>query len=128
MVDDNHLIRKLLGLILESAGFEVVEAESGEDALAIASDGPPDLWLVDDAMPAMAGSELVRRARRSRDHRVSGAPMVGISARPGASSDLLAAGCDTFVPKPVDERRILAAIRRAMRTRRGRQAKRAPAA
>ena len=118
MVDDNHLIRRLLGLILEAAGLEVVEAESGEDALALAAEQPPDVWLVDEVMPGLTGSELVRRLRRSRDRRVCAAPMVGISGRAGAGGELLAAGCDAFVAKPVDERRVLAALARALRARR----------
>jgi CheY-like chemotaxis protein len=118
VVDDNHLIRRLLVMILEAAGFEGIEAESAEDALAHATGAPPDLWLVDEVMPGMTGSELVRRLRRSLDRRISCAPMVGISGRTGASSDLLAAGCDAFVAKPVDERRVIDALRRAVRARR----------
>lgn len=117
VVDDNHLIRRLLALILESAGYAPVEAESAEDALAIAVDTPPDAWIVDEVMPGLSGSELVRSLRHSRDARVSRAPIVGISGRAGASVDLLAAGCDAFVAKPIDERRVLAALRRAARLR-----------
>ncbi len=117
VVDDNHLIRRLLGLILEAGGHEAVEAESAEDALELARETPPDAWLVDEVMPGMSGSELVRVLRRSADQRLSAAPIVGISGRVGASSDLLRAGCDTFVPKPVDERRVLVALGRAVRGR-----------
>ena len=119
VVDDNHLIRRLLVMILEAAGLQGIEAESAEDALAFASATPPDLWLVDEVMPGMTGSELVRMLRRSLDRRLSGAPLVGISGRSGAANDLLAAGCDAFVPKPVEERHVLDALRRAVKARRG---------
>lgn len=119
IVDDNHLIRRLLALIVESAGFDAVEAESAEDALTLARAAPPDLWLVDEVMPSMRGSELVRELRRSRNRRLALAPMVGISGRAGAASDLLAAGCDAFVAKPVDERTVLDALRRAVAARHG---------
>ncbi len=128
VVDDNHLIRRLLVLMLEGAGFDTVEAESAEDAIAIAQETPPDLWLVDEVMPGMTGSELVRALRRSRDRRLSAAPVVGISGRAGAMSDLLGAGCDAFVAKPVDERRVVDALRRAARARRAAAPDRAPAA
>jgi CheY-like chemotaxis protein len=118
VVDDNHLIRRLLTLIIESAGYETVEAESAEDALALARETPPDLWVVDEVMPGLSGSELVRELRHSEDARVSAAPMVGISGRAGASVDLLGAGCDTFVAKPVDEKHVLSALARARRLRR----------
>lgn len=118
VVDDNHLIRRLLALILENAGLEAIEVECAEDALAQAAELKPDVWLVDEVMPGMTGSDLVRRLRRSRDRRVSGAAMVGISGRAGASTDLLAAGCDAFVPKPVDEASVVDAVLRAVRARR----------
>jgi CheY-like chemotaxis protein len=118
VVDDNHLIRRLLTLILQAGGHEAVEAESAEDALALALETPPDAWIVDEVMPGMSGSELVRTLRRSGDARLSHAPVLGISGRAGASADLLRAGCDTFVAKPIDERRILAALGRTARARR----------
>jgi CheY-like chemotaxis protein len=114
VVDDNHLIRRLLTLILAAGGHEAVEAESAEDALELARETPPDAWIVDEVMPGLFGSELVRALRRSEDPRLSTAPVVGISGRAGASVDLLRAGCDVFVAKPVDERRILAALGRAI--------------
>jgi CheY-like chemotaxis protein len=118
VVDDNHLIRRLLVLILESAGLEAVEAESADDALTLARHAPPDLWLIDEVMPGTSGSDLVRLLRRSLDRRISTAPIVGISGRVGASRDLLASGCDAFVEKPVDERRVVDALRRALTARR----------
>jgi len=128
IVDDNHLIRRLLALIVEGAGFEAVEAESADDALALGRDAPPDLWLIDEVMPSMKGSDLVRVLRRARDRRLSTAPIVGVSGRAGAATDLLAAGCDAFVPKPVDERTIVDAIRRAVAGRRAGRPDQVPAA
>jgi CheY-like chemotaxis protein len=118
IVDDNHLIRRLLALIVEAEGFEAIEAESADDAMALAREAPPDVWLVDEVMPGMTGSELVRALRRSRDRRLSQAPMVGVSGRAGAAGDLLSAGCDAFVAKPVEERHVVDALRRALRARR----------
>lgn len=110
VVDDNHLIRKLLHLILEAAGYLPVAVESGELALEIVSEAAPDLCIVDEAMPGMLGSELIRVLRGSRDPHVAGVPVIGISARAGAARELLAAGATAFVPKPIEERAILAAV------------------
>lgn len=110
VVDDNHLIRRLLDLILEGGGYVPVEAESGEEALALIGEAAPDLCIVDEAMPGMRGSDLIRALRGSPDPRIRGMPIIGISGRSGASRELLAAGATTFVPKPVDEPGILSAI------------------
>jgi CheY-like chemotaxis protein len=110
VVDDNHLIRRLLQLILESAGHVAILVESGELALEIVGEAAPDLCIVDEVMPGLSGSELVRLLRRSRDPRVARVPIVGISAVAGAGRALLAAGATLFVPKPIEERAILAAV------------------
>lgn len=110
VVDDNHLIRRLLDLMLEGAGYVPVEAESGEEALALAIEAEPDLCIVDEAMPGMHGSDVIRAFRCSADPRLARMPVIGISGRHGAARELLAAGATTFVPKPLDEPGILAAI------------------
>ncbi len=117
VVDDNHLIRRLLCLILEGAGFEVVEAERGEDALELGRGAPPDAWLVDEVMPGMTGSELIRVVRGSRDRRLTRAAIVGISGKAAASGELLLAGADSFVVKPIDERSVVRALTRAIAAR-----------
>ncbi|HET8540222.1 MAG TPA: response regulator [Anaeromyxobacter sp.] len=110
VVDDNRLIRKLLQLILDGAGHVPVTVESGALALEIVNEAAPDLCIVDEAMPGMLGSDLIRALRRSRDPRVARVPVIGISGRAGAGRDLLAAGATVFVPKPIEERTILAAV------------------
>ena len=119
VVDDNHLIRRLLDLILEDAGYVPVEAESGQVALSIAKEDPPAACIVDEAMPGMLGSELIRAMRRSRDPRLRALPVIGISGRSGAARELLAAGASLFVPKPVEEAAILLALARVAGSPRG---------
>ncbi len=114
VVDDNHLIRRLLDLVLENAGYVSIGVESAEAALEQARAEPPDLFIVDEVMPGMRGSELIAALRRSPDPRLSRAPVIGISGRAGAPGELLAAGANAFVPKPVEERAILDAVARAL--------------
>jgi CheY-like chemotaxis protein len=114
VVDDNHLIRRLLDLILEGAGYVAIEAESGEAALAIAHEVLPDLCVVDEAMPGMLGSEVVRALRRSPEPMLASVPVIGISGRTGAARELFAAGATAFVRKPIEEHAILAAVARAL--------------
>ncbi len=110
VVDDNHLILRLLHLILETAGYLPVAVESGALALDIVNDAAPDLCIIDEVMPGMLGSELIRALRRSRDPRVACVPVIGISGRAGAGRELLAAGATAFVAKPIEERAVLAAV------------------
>jgi len=112
VVDDNDLIRRLVGLILEGAGHVAVQAESGEVALEVALGDPPDVCIVDEVMPGMQGSDLIRALRRSPDPRLRELPVIGISGRPGAGQELLDAGANAFVPKPVEERALLAELER----------------
>lgn len=64
IVDDEEPIRRFVGRVLRDMGFETATAESGADALAVASTfGPVDLLLTDLMMPNMNGDELARRMR-----------------------------------------------------------------
>jgi CheY-like chemotaxis protein len=110
VVDDNHLILKLLHLILEGAGYLPVAVDSGELALEIVNEAAPDLCIVDEAMPGMLGSELIRALRRSSDPRIAAMPVIGISGRRGAARVLFGAGASAFVPKPVEEHAVLSGI------------------
>jgi CheY-like chemotaxis protein len=114
VVDDNHLIRRLLDLILEGAGYSSVEADSGEAALAAAFADPPDVCIVDEAMPGMSGSDLIRALRSSGDPMLERVPVIGISGRAGAREELLSAGATVFLAKPVEERPLLAALARLL--------------
>lgn len=114
VVDDNHLIRRLLELLLEGAGYVPLEAESAEAALALASGDPPDAWVIDHEMPGMKGAELVEHLRRSSDPRLARAGVIGISAHPGAERALREAGVTEFVSKPVQEPELLAALARVL--------------
>jgi CheY-like chemotaxis protein len=117
VVDDNPLIRRLLDLMLEDEGHQPIDAESGELALAIALSDPPDLCIVDEMMPGMRGSDVIRALRRADDPRVATMPVVGISGRPDGARVLLSSGATAFVSKPVEEGALLAAVARALASR-----------
>jgi CheY-like chemotaxis protein len=114
VVDDNHLIRRLLELVLSGAGYVPLEAESAEEALRLGTADPPDAWIVDHEMPGTKGDALVRALRASVDPRLASAPVIGISAHPGAEWALRSAGATAFVSKPVQERELLEVLARAL--------------
>src|SRR6056297_2592674 len=63
VVDDDRTTRLIIGKALGSAGFEILEAESGSEALSLLDDHLPDLVLLDVIMPGMDGYEVCRRMR-----------------------------------------------------------------
>jgi PAS domain S-box-containing protein len=63
LVDDEELVRMSTAAMLIDLGYEVVEASSGEEALRLLDDAPPDLLLTDHLMPGMSGVELAKEAR-----------------------------------------------------------------
>ena len=118
VVDDNDIVRRLIELMLEEAGFVSAGAESAEAALEAVRATPPDVCVVDEVMPGMHGGELIRRLRGAGDPRIASLAIIGISGREGAARILLEAGADGFVGKPVEEHALLPAVARALIRRR----------
>ncbi|WP_437730629.1 ATP-binding protein [Sorangium sp. So ce1335] len=101
VVDDNAENRALLRDALAPLGFTVREAESGEQALAVAAEHLPDLIIMDHAMPCLDGFETTRRLRELPALR--GAVVIGSSASVSDADRQrgVDSGCDDFLPKPV---------------------------
>ena len=111
VVDDDPGVRRALRHYLERDHFNVLEASSGEDALAaVASGFRLDLLLVDVELPALSGADVARELAATRP----GLPVVFVSGRP--PSELAAAGAippgAAVLHKPFDEQQLLVEIRR----------------
>jgi CheY-like chemotaxis protein len=100
VVDDDADTRQLIRTVLEQQGAEVVEAASGEDALALARQAGFDLLLADIAMPGMDGYELIAEIRNARPS--IAAVAVSAYARPDDHERALAAGYAGVETKPID--------------------------
>jgi two-component system, cell cycle response regulator DivK len=100
IVEDSELSRDLLVQIFEDA-YEIDLAADGITAVELATTSAPDLILMDVGLPGLDGLDAVRAIRA----RPSGVPIVAVSSHvmPGDRERALAAGCDDFVPKPVDD-------------------------
>lgn len=99
-VEDDTETRRLYGTFLARAGFHVVEAANGQEALERAPVLGPDLILMDLAMPEMDGLEATRRLKA--DERTRHIPILALSAH-GYRAHLReasAAGCDGYIVKP----------------------------
>lgn len=100
VVDDAEAMRQVCQRVLERWHLEVVSAASGEAALALVEAQEIDLILMDWHMPELDGLETTRRLRAGGDL----TPVVALTAAAGADvrRTCLAAGCDEYLPKPLD--------------------------
>jgi len=112
VVDDEPQIVHLVRAYLEQAGFRVVTASDGEQALTVARHEKPDLVLLDVLMPRMDGLEFTRRIRRERD-----VPIVMLTARAEETDRVvgLELGADDYVTKPFSPRELVARVRAVLR-------------
>lgn len=112
-VDDNENMRSLLQIILEQAGFEVLTAASGEEALMVMRRrGVPHLALLDVNMPEMNGFELARSIRESSDM-----PVIFLTAvdHEGTVVEGLERYADDYIVKPFHVNELIARVQRVLR-------------
>jgi two-component system cell cycle response regulator DivK len=111
VVEDQEDNRKILRDLLGNAGYELVEAETGEGALAAYAKQRPDLILMDIQLPVMDGYEATRRIRA--DPGSKAIPIIAVTsyALAGDEAKALAAGCNAYVTKPYSPRALLAKVR-----------------
>ena len=116
VIDDEAEIRRSVRMILEYEGYEVLEASSGPEGVAMAEREAPDLVFLDVKMPGMDGLEALQRIKTTRDS----LPVVIISGHGTVSTAVEAtkAGAFDFIEKPLASERVLLTIRNALdRTR-----------
>ncbi len=110
--DDEPQIRRALGLILRDAGYEVVTASTGEEALDLASLSAPHLAIVDLLLPDGHGIEVCRRLREWSEM-----PILILSAVGDEQTkiDALDHGADDYVTKPFGPGELVARVKAALR-------------
>jgi two-component system, cell cycle response regulator DivK len=111
VVEDQEDNRQILRDLLGSAGFELSEAENGEEAIAAVAKRRPDLILMDIQLPVMDGYEATRRIKG--DPATNAIPIIVVTsyALSGDEAKARAAGCDAYVTKPYSPRQLLAKVR-----------------
>ena len=113
VVDDEPNIRELLSTSLRFAGFDVVSAANGAEALRLAEQTNPDLLVLDVMLPDMDGFTVTRRLRQIGMN----APVVFLTARDDTSDKItgLTVGGDDYVTKPFSLEEVVARIRAVLR-------------
>ena len=106
IVEDNPQNMKLLEMLLEAKGYILLEAIDGEQAMDVATTERPDLILMDIQLPKMSGLEVTRKLRQlpAFNH----IPIIAITAyaMKGDKEKFIKAGCDAYLPKPIDTREL----------------------
>jgi two-component system, OmpR family, phosphate regulon response regulator PhoB len=117
VADDDEDILLLLTVHLERAGYEVVQARDGLDALRAATELRPALAVLDVMMPGLDGFEVTRELRR--DATTRSMPIILLTARAQATdvAQGMAAGADEYVKKPFDARDLKERVERLLRPR-----------
>jgi CheY-like chemotaxis protein len=107
LVEDSDAIRDAFTILLEDAGYTVLGAGTGEEALRLASERAPDLMLLDMGLPDMTGLDVVRQVKS-----VPATAGIAVVAVTGRDEDAdrracLAAGCTAYLVKPINTQKLV---------------------
>lgn len=114
-VEDNVENRLLVKRILQAYGYNVIEAESAQKALASLSNLHPDIILLDINMPDMDGYTLTSKIKAIPE--LANVPIIAITANvmKGDRERTIQAGCDGYIEKPIDVDRFIEQIERFLK-------------
>lgn len=110
VVEDNAVVRDLVCMTLDQQGYQVLQAASGEEALAICSDSRPDIVIVDDGLPGIRGDEVARVLGSDLN-----IPFMVLTAYsdPKKIERYISLGASNYLVKPVSPQSLIAALNSA---------------
>ena len=102
LVEDTEDNRFMMRRLLEMTGYRVIEAMNGEEAVQLAKAESPQLILMDLSLPVIDGLAATRLIRKLPDFKAT--PIIAVSAHDSSDfqSEAIAAGCNSYVTKPID--------------------------
>ena len=106
-VDDSRMMREMLMMVLAEAGFEVAQAEDGEDGLSVLSRCATDI-----NMPKLDGFGFIERVRASDVYRATPILVLSTEGEPAKKLRARAAGATGWIVKPFDAVKLVDAVRR----------------
>jgi len=110
IVDDSLLVRQMVTLTLQEAGFNVLQAEHGQDAITKLAGKSLDLIVTDLNMPVMDGISFISKARQMKEARFVPILMLTTESQPEMKQKGKAAGATGWIVKPFDPPQLLAVI------------------
>jgi putative two-component system response regulator len=118
IADDDATVRGMLRRALEGAGYRVLEAATGPDAVALGEEERPDLFVLDISMPGADGVEICRAIKNDPATHLT--PVIHVTGQTDRIDRLraLEAGSDEFLAKPFDLEELLIRVRSLLRTKR----------
>lgn len=115
-VDDSTSIRQMVGFILKDAGYEVVEAVDGQDAVShLLNNSVIDMIITDLNMPNMDGIELIKQARAMPKYKYIPIVMLTTESQDNKKQAGKAAGATGWIVKPFQPEQLLAVIKKVLR-------------
>lgn len=113
-VDDSATMRQMIAFTLSQAGFKVMEAADGEQALAIAKTQGADLVITDVNMPGMDGIALVRALRQLAPYRFTPILVLTTESGPDMKTKGKEAGATGWIVKPFSPEKLLETVRKVI--------------
>lgn len=111
IVDDDENILKSLKGILSGEDYEIELVSSGQKALELLGIFKPEALILDIKMPEMDGFEVCHRIRANSDERIKRIPIIMITGHHYEREEILKAGADDFLEKPIDRTEVLFRLR-----------------
>jgi CheY-like chemotaxis protein len=110
-IEDNMVNMLLVSRIVEAEGHDLLKAEDGTQAMSVLSEVIPDIILLDINLPGINGLDLAKRFKA--DDKLRPIPLIATTAQVlvGDRERCLDAGCDDYLPKPLDIRRLREVLR-----------------
>lgn len=114
IVDDEPMTRNLLRLMLERAGFKILEAEDGLQALEVVAAENPDLLILDVMMPNMDGITVCETLRAEAETAVLPVILLSAKTNPEAVRLGMQAGADRYLSKPISREELIRNVRETL--------------
>ena len=114
VVEDTLANMKLVNMLLDNAGYRVLQADNANDGIALAREHLPDLILMDIQLPGMDGLTATRLLKEEATTCHIKIVALTAFAMKGDEDRMIAAGCDGYIAKPIQYKKFLAEVERIL--------------